>query len=1490
MNRLRFRLLIGLLVAVALTWGTGAAVMAQQGAKKGTKAAPQVGSPCTVSGVTYPSCTKSQLRQAARQAAAQNRKAQRAAAGTTRTAPTATTLAAPTMSLLAAPAAAPTVPLAAAAYGTPTVPDYFGTTPNYATSPLPTGSIASIVVDFGGSAYSPATTATITDAYGAGTGATATPIIDVNGAITGFTITSPGSGYYAPVVTVTDAVGGGFVGHTTMNNLVGGIRKFMDPLVIPPFAQGSTCTAIGYNGTDADCYEIHLVEYTQKLHTDLPATKLRGYVEYVNGAAQTPSYLGPIIVAQSNRPTRVKFVNDLPTGSGGDLFIPVDTTYMGAGIGPDGVNSFTQNRAAVHLHGGTTPWISDGTVHQWITPAGETTAYPKGVSVRNVPDMVDTATGTGVGCDAANSGCMTFFYSNQQSARLMFYHDHAMGLTRLNVYAGEAAGYLLTDQVEQDLINGTNLSGVNAGAQKLLPSVGIPLVIQDKTFVPGKTQLAAQDPTWIWGQGFPTTDAPNGDLWWPHVYMPNQNPGDPTGANAMGRWDYGPWFWPPFTGLIHGELPNPYFGQPGEPPTIPGMPNPSGTPESFMDLMMVNGVAYPKTTVPAGLVRFRILNASNDRMVNLSFWTADPSVTTSDGRPNTEVKMVPFNSAQNKITPFPAWWYTVITNGFTFDDRSGGVPDPGTRGPAMIQIGTEGGVLPGPVVIKNQPVNYVYNRRDITVGNVAQKALFLAPAERADILVDFSQFAGKTLILYNDSPAPVPAADPRLDYYTNDPDNTDTGGAPSTQAGFAPNTRTVMQIFVDPAQCTAPGGACSGAAPVDYINAGLLTQLQTTLPLAFAKSQDPILVPQAEYRNVYPTDPSPSLNANVSGNNLATIQATTLTFAPLGSTTTKTYDLEPKSIIENFTFDYGKMNALLGIEIKNTNITNQTSIPQGLADPPTELVKVTNLAQLQLIGLTADGMQLWKITHNGVDTHVMHFHMFNVQVVNRVGWDGAIRPPDANELGFKDAVRMNPLEDIIIATRPLIINLPAGMQLSNSIRPLDPSIALGGTTTATGAPAFTNVDPAGLPVTIQNQLANFGWEYVWHCHILGHEENDMMRALVIAVPPDVPTMATPFISGTSAFVTWVEPSINQTSFTLLKSVNDATFANPTTIALGPTATFYTDNLTGLTGSTVYYKVLASNTVGVQNLGTYPTLTASSPYSGAVSVVTVPSAPANLTAVATSPTSVSLAWTAAAGATTYTVQRRTGTGPFANIATGVAATTFVDTTAAARTTYGYQVIAVNVTGPSSPSNIATVTTPAPGPVTPTNLVLNGTAAYNSVPLAWTSGGGQTSFELQRATGTGNGGYNTIATIASTAVGGVQVTFTDTTVAASTTYRYRVRAVNGGNNSGFSNVLQVTTPAAPAQAPATPTNLRVTNTGNATSVTIGWNYTSNGAPLTGFQVWRSDNGGAFVQIATVGSTTRSFTNTGLTRGHLYVYEVRAYNAGAVSAFSNTVNVQK
>ena len=123
------------------------------------------------------------------------------------------------------------------------------------------------------------------------------------------------------------------------------------------------------------------------------------------------------------------------------------------------------------------------------------------------------------------AGSATLYYTNDQSARLMFYHDHAIGITRLNVYAGMAAGYLITDPVEQDFINGTNNTGVNPGLAKVIPdngggayTYGIPLIIQDKTFVPDDI-LTNQDTKW---NQVPNFGAP-GDLYYPHIYEANQN-------------------------------------------------------------------------------------------------------------------------------------------------------------------------------------------------------------------------------------------------------------------------------------------------------------------------------------------------------------------------------------------------------------------------------------------------------------------------------------------------------------------------------------------------------------------------------------------------------------------------------------------------------------------------------------------------------------------------------------------------------------------------------------------------------------------------------------------------------------------------------------------------------------------------------------------------------------------------------------------------------
>ncbi len=89
--------------------------------------------------------------------------------------------------------------------------------------------------------------------------------------------------------------------------------------------------------------------------------------------------------------------------------------------------------------------------------------------------------------------------------------------------------------------------------------------------------------------------------------------------------------------------------------------------------------------------------------------------------------------------------------------------------------------------------------------------------------------------------------------------------------------------------------------------------------------------------------------------------------------------------------------------------------------------------------------------------------------------------------------------DTIVAVRPRAPALPFG--IPNSLRPLNPAIPIGSTE------GFNSVDwqtgQARVPA-VTNQLYDFGWEYVWHCHILSHEEMDMMRPIVLNVPTALP--------------------------------------------------------------------------------------------------------------------------------------------------------------------------------------------------------------------------------------------------------------------------------------------------------------------------------------------------------------------------------------------------
>jgi FtsP/CotA-like multicopper oxidase with cupredoxin domain len=905
--------------------------------------------------------------------------------------------------------------------------------------------------------------------------------------------------------------------------------------------------------TNDDYFEIAIVEYTEYMHSDLAkATRLRGYVQiespalagaagmkdpaglgsehitatYPDGTlikdaagnqvyfAHKPHYLGPVIVASRGTPVRMKVTNYLPysdagglsvgswNGTGGDLPIPVDETIPGggpvldaAGLPVKDQNGKTirmgQNRASIHWHGGDTPWVSDGTPHQWFAPKGDISytigvdaTHPHGMgrgdSAVNVPDMADPG-----------EGSYTLFFPNNLSGRMMFYHDHTSGLTRLNVYQGMAAGYVVTDPIEQALV-GNALGNVSA-----LEKIGTPLVIQDKGFVPknigpnakasdGVTP-ASQDAKWDqahWGQ--------EGDLFLPHVYETNQDPNSIDGTNPVGRWDWGPWFWPVFPAQY--SLPTGNYG------------DVSTTPEAFMDTAVVNGKAYPTMTVDPKTYRFRILSAGNDRTLNLGLYqavdaagklcnAANTAPTIAANAPGgtapvacTEVKMVPALPTPG----FPATW--------PVDGRVGGVPDPATAGPDIVQIGSEGGLLPAPAIWKSQPVTYETNVRSITVFNVLHHDLLLGGAERADVLIDFTKYAGQTLIVYNDAPAPMPGFDPRIDYYTGMGDHTGAGGAYDVLAGYGPNTRTVMQIKVNATNTSKTGGPLNTAA------------LATALPVAYAATQPAPIIPEAAYNAPFATASVNNYAAIGTGSGALNSGLFTYTVPsyidPVTKlpSTTKSIPVINKAIQELFDPIYGRMNATLAVELPFSTATVATTIPLNYIDVPVD----------RLDAIKDGETQIWKITHNGVDDHPVHFHLVNVQVINRVGWDGTIKAPDANELGWKETLRMNPLEDVYVAVRASRPVAPFGVPTSSRL--LDPSQVAGSSLGFTQIDATTGQAPA---TAYSNVVTSFDNEYVWHCHILGHEEFDFMRPFVFhptVVVPDAPAAVT--VTGSK--LTWVD--------------------------------------------------------------------------------------------------------------------------------------------------------------------------------------------------------------------------------------------------------------------------------------------------------------------------------------------------------------------------------
>jgi subtilisin family serine protease len=309
--------------------------------------------------------------------------------------------------------------------------------------------------------------------------------------------------------------------------------------------------------------------------------------------------------------------------------------------------------------------------------------------------------------------------------------------------------------------------------------------------------------------------------------------------------------------------------------------------------------------------------------------------------------------------------------------------------------------------------------------------------------------------------------------------------------------------------------------------------------------------------------------------------------------------------------------------------------------------------------------------------------------------------------------------------------------------------------------------------------------------------------------------------------------------------------------------------TGLAASTTYsYRVSATNSAGTSA----PSGTAS-----ATTVANILPAPASLTASAASSSSIQLGWGAVPGASAYKVERSPdGATNWMQIAgTGSATTAYLDSGLAASTTYYYRVRASNGAGDSSASPTAGATTVAAVPAAPASLTVSA-ASSTTVQASWSTVTGATGYALDRSPD-GVSGWVQVA-----GTGATTTAYLDAGLTSSTTYYYRIRALNSGGSSAPSPVARTTT--LPA-APMAPSNLTATATAS-NKIQLSWSA-STGA--NSYKVERSLDGITWTQITVLASGTTTYADSGLASNTMYDYRIRASNSSGDSPYSNTAGVR-
>ena len=359
------------------------------------------------------------------------------------------------------------------------------------------------------------------------------------------------------------------------------VPKYQTPMLIPPVMPRA-----GTKRGGVDYYEISMKQFSQQiLPAGLPATTVWGY-----GAVKSASPTGLLlhnapsltIEAQANRPVRVKWINDLKDADGKYLphLLPVDQTLHWAN--PPGGNRDRDTRPTfastpgpytgpvpivTHVHGAVGVGDeSDGYTEAWYLPKARNIppAYARnGTWYHFFEAKAARSYGGGWG-----PGFAVFQYPNENRAATIWYHDHALGMTRLNVYAGPAGFYLIRGGPAGDEAVLDNRNGTRA----VLPG---PAPRENDPFPPDKSYY--EIPIAIQDRSFNT----DGSLFYPDSRV----------------------F---FDEIVRDYIPDGEF-------------SPIWNPEFFGNTIMVNGNTWPFQTVEQRRYRLRFLNGCQSRFLILDF-------------------------------------------------------------------------------------------------------------------------------------------------------------------------------------------------------------------------------------------------------------------------------------------------------------------------------------------------------------------------------------------------------------------------------------------------------------------------------------------------------------------------------------------------------------------------------------------------------------------------------------------------------------------------------------------------------------------------------------------------------------------------------------------------------------------------------------------------------------------------------------------------------